>query len=94
MRALTVLTVSAFVATALSILFMRSPPSAQSGFRACARAFFQAYMNFAAVFVGGAVDAAKRVDTLANREIFLSIWLIAFVPALFLCAYAVHLWWR
>lgn len=93
MRAIIILAIAAIVATGLSTLFIKSPPTGQSWFRECVRIFFQAYMSVVQAFAGAGRDA-PNVEKLTTLEVFLSMWFIAFVPTLFASGYAMHRWWH
>jgi hypothetical protein len=90
MRALAVITISAVIATGLASLFMKLPVNSQSAFRELLRRLFE----LAKLLAGGGIRDEAAQAALTTREIFLSVWFLAFVPALFACGYITHQYWR
>jgi hypothetical protein len=90
-RAAVVVCLSAIVATLCASWFVGLPPRRQSGFRECTRLFFKAC--FAVANLAWSVGSNEsRVESLTNREAYLAVWFVAFLPMLFVAAYATRLW--
>lgn len=90
MRALAVITISAVMATRLASLFIKLPVNSQSAFRELLRRFFE----LAKLLSAGGIRDEEVQAAITTREIFISDWFMAFVPALFACGYITHEYWR